>query len=223
MPREEMGDRIRQAREAVGLSQAELAERVAVSQPTVWEWENNQSQPKRFRVKRIAKALGRDSEWIERGSVPSYQKLSEDGEEVPVIGAVQAGAWMEAYQLPKEDWTYMTLPSDPRYPGIPRYGLKNEGPSMNKRLEPGGTWVFVRYEDIRQEPQAGQYVVAERVRRDGLVEATCKRLAADGAGKLWLWPESTDPRHQAPLALDGDQETAEIRLIGRVTRIVGDV
>ncbi len=222
MPGQTLGDRIKVAREHLGLSQLQLAEKVGVSQPTVFEWEKNESQPKRFRVERIAKALGKTTEWLERGNTPQAysQELSET---VRIIGSVQAGAWMEAYQLPEQEWEEMSLPSDPRFPGINRYGLKNVGPSMNKKLEDGGTWVFVRYEDVSRQPEAGQYVIAERVRKDGLVEATCKRLMADAAGKLWLWPESTDPRFQAPIPLDGDKETEEIRLIGRVTRIVSDM
>ena len=48
-----------------------------------------------------------------------------------VRGAVQAGNWREAVELPREEWTFFDLPADERYPGIERFLLKVNGPSMS--------------------------------------------------------------------------------------------
>lgn len=205
------------------MSQEALAEAVRVSQPTVWEWEANKSTPKRFRVKSIASALQTTPEWIERGDVSAKAKYETLTVVVPIIGSVQAGAWMEAYQLPEGEWEIMHLPADSRFPGITRYGLRVAGPSVNKIAEDGGVIVFVRYDEIGLDPKDTDYVIVERIRRDGLVEATCKQLRADRSGKMWLWPDSTDPRHQTPLTLEGDGEVAEIRIVGRVIKTVKDL
>lgn len=138
---------------------------------------------------------------------------------VLVIGKVQAGAWAEAYQFPEGEWLEMRLPVDPRYAGIPRYGLVNEGLSMNRICRPGGLWIFVRLHDLTGiGAQAGNYVIVERVRSDGLVEATAKKLEVR-AGKTWLCPDTDVPGFE-PFPLDGGTDIEEVRVVGLVTDVV---
>jgi DNA-binding XRE family transcriptional regulator len=50
--------RIRELREALGLTQEDLAHRVGVNRDTIWRWETGQSIPqRRFRVS-LARRLG---------------------------------------------------------------------------------------------------------------------------------------------------------------------
>lgn len=155
-----------------------------------------------------------------------YAKYERADMKIPIIGQVQAGTFSEAYQLPEEDWTYMSMPADSRFPGIPRYALKNKGNSMNKVCRPGGLWVFVRYMDLTgQGPAVGNYVIVE-CHRDGLVEATAKRFELDKNGKPMLMPESDDPAFK-PISLtemDGaDPEYDSVVVVGRVLDIVNRV
>lgn len=138
---------------------------------------------------------------------------------IPVIGEVQAGAWREAFELPESEWSEMRLPADPMYPGVPRYALRNVGESMNRECAHGGLWVFVKFADLTGVgPQPGDYVIVRRVRHDGMIEATCKRLEIR-AGKPWLCPDSTDPSFEA-FPIEGDGEVEEIVVFGLVTDIV---
>lgn len=163
--------------------------------------------------------LNISSERVKRAE-DNYTSLTEI---VYVIGSVQAGAWKEACQLPEEEWTEMRLPSDRRFPGITRYALKNQGYSMNRVCRDGGFWVFVRYTDLPgQGPDVGHYVIVERRRTDGLVEATAKRFQLDSAGVPMLYPESDDPSFQ-PFPLIGGPEIEEICIIGRVVDIINPV
>lgn len=165
------------------------------------------------------KALGSTTEGLH--TADGYKPLPEP---VYVIGSVQAGAWREAYQLPEGEWKLMHLPEDDRFPGIPRFGLKNIGNSMDKVCRPGGTWVFIRFADV---PGLGlevdKYFIVERCHKDGTVEATAKKLGMGPDKALWLYPESDDPSYRPfPLA-DGDPNVEEIRVIGRVVDIVNRV
>jgi transcriptional regulator with XRE-family HTH domain len=49
---------IRELREAWGWTQAELANRVEVSESTVYAWENGRAQPTRAHLAKLAEALG---------------------------------------------------------------------------------------------------------------------------------------------------------------------
>lgn len=118
----------------------------------------------------------------------------------------------------------MTLPADPRYPGVKRYALQNCGASMNRACRDGGKWIFVRYFDLTgQGPSPGQYVIVERRRKDGMVEATAKLFKMGPDGKPWLYPESDDPSFQPIPLTDGDGEVDSIEVIGRVTDIINHV
>ena len=55
-----VGARIRAAREAIGISQMELAERLEVEQGTVSRWENGDREPRLTTLAAIAAALDQD-------------------------------------------------------------------------------------------------------------------------------------------------------------------
>lgn len=137
---------------------------------------------------------------------------------VPVVGSVRAGAWAESYLLPEWERTEMQLPEDPRFPGVPRYALRNDGESMNKVCRNGGTWVYVQLMDlIGVGPRPGDYVIVERKRDDEMIEATCKRLEVR-AGRPWLVPQSSDPSFEAfPVDPEPGSGVIEVRVVGLVT------
>ena len=123
---------------------------------------------------------------------------------VAVRGFVQAGEWQEAVEVSEQYWTFVTVPVDDRYEGIPRFGLEVRGRSMDNVYPPGTILICVHVEALQEPPADRDRVVVYRY-RDGEVEATCKRLVIDDDGTPWLWPDSSDPRHQAPIPTDGDE------------------
>jgi transcriptional regulator with XRE-family HTH domain len=63
-----IGDRIRLARKDAGLSQADLAVKVGVSQPSVANWESGVHDPRRLMLGKIAGALKVSPEWLASGA-----------------------------------------------------------------------------------------------------------------------------------------------------------
>lgn len=61
------GQRIREKREALGLSQEKLAHEVQVTRNTVASWENKDVIPKGETLDKLALALGITADWILRG------------------------------------------------------------------------------------------------------------------------------------------------------------
>ncbi|MCJ2183395.1 helix-turn-helix domain-containing protein [Novosphingobium sp. 1949] len=55
---ESLGERIHRLRKLRGLTQGELANRLGVSKPTVWAWEQGRARPIEERMSGIAEALG---------------------------------------------------------------------------------------------------------------------------------------------------------------------
>jgi transcriptional regulator with XRE-family HTH domain len=60
-----MSARIKEARQARGWSQQELAERVSVSQPTIVHWEQGTHTPRHLALARLADALGVSRQWLQ--------------------------------------------------------------------------------------------------------------------------------------------------------------
>lgn len=63
-----IGDRIKTARKATGLSQTDLAMRVGVTQPAVANWESGVHDPRRLMLAKIADALCVSAEWLGGGA-----------------------------------------------------------------------------------------------------------------------------------------------------------
>jgi len=65
-----IGDRIKQKRTLLGLSQDALAKRVGVARPTLTFWENNEKNPGSNYIVSLAESLGVGAEWLLTGIEP---------------------------------------------------------------------------------------------------------------------------------------------------------
>jgi len=61
-PAESLGARLNRLRKEQGLSMADLANRLGVSKPTVWAWEQGRSRPVDSRIAALAEALGAEEQ-----------------------------------------------------------------------------------------------------------------------------------------------------------------
>lgn len=64
-----LGDKIKIAREALGLNQSDLAERIGVEPATVSRWETGAVRPRTKKIKKIAQMLERPVEWFQEPTV----------------------------------------------------------------------------------------------------------------------------------------------------------
>lgn len=190
-----VGRRIYELRRALGLNQADFAKIVRVEQATVSRWESDKQLPEAPALVRLAKMANKSVEDF-LGQVELKATFTIN---VPVIGAVQAGTWLEATEWPADKQYSVTVIYRQEYVNARRFGLEVRGPSMNRHYPEGTILDCVSLYDLRQPLVSGQRVIVERRRADGLREATCKEYVIDRDGKAWLWPRSDHPEHQQPL------------------------
>jgi len=138
---------------------------------------------------------------------PGLREVDEDmpiarPHRLVVRGDVQAGDWRDAIEWPEADWQTFSISGLSPKPNAaqPAFGLLVRGVSMNLVFPPGTILVCVRYADLGCPPSAGDHVVCQQRRRDGLVEATIKELTHSASG-WWLQPHSDSPAHQRALPL----------------------
>ncbi|MCL1496233.1 hypothetical protein CO583_01745 [Parasaccharibacter sp. TMW2.1882] len=131
---------------------------------------------------------------------------------IPVIGAVQAGVFSEALEVPDDERYSVSYPTDDGYPAsLNRYALEVKGQSMNRVFPEGSVVCVIDYSELGRPPETGDFAVVRR--RDPYgpgVEATIKALQILDDGSACLWPQSTDPNFQQPIILKApDLETPD--------------
>lgn len=155
----ELGEIIRQARQARGLRVADLAVMLGVKQPTVSNWEAGRRKVPPEYLEKLQAILGISDEVIEQALGQPRAVL------IPVVGEVKAGA--AGYALDAWRWLWV----DPRlYPGA-TFAVQVWGDSM---------WPTLRDGDIAVCREAGE-VVSGGIYVVGVEDhATVKRLKRVG-------------------------------------------
>ncbi|MEL6688662.1 MAG: helix-turn-helix transcriptional regulator [Pseudomonadota bacterium] len=69
----DLARRLKDRRKKMGLSQAELAHKIDVSQPTIANWERGGHTPRQDALQRIAAALDTDPSWLLSGELPAWK------------------------------------------------------------------------------------------------------------------------------------------------------
>ena len=169
------GSRVKKRREAIGMSQPELAKAAGITQPTVSNIESGRNKGSTFAVQ-LATALKVSPHWLATGRGPKELNNISDGliirATVPLISWTTAGKWGEVQDpLPPggaEEWIATTATVSPA-----AFALRIIGDSMEPRI-PDGSIVII-------DPQApyshGKIVLAKRTMDQ---EATLKQLWYDG-------------------------------------------
>jgi SOS-response transcriptional repressor LexA len=205
-----LAERVAQAREARGWSQAELARRISarrrvrgkgdVLQQSVNQLEQGGVGAPRYLVE-LAEALEVDIAWLSgHGAAPASLKPHPGIVRVPLVSWVEAGGLADTVDpyLPGEaaEW----LPVAHQHDNL--IALRVKGQSMD-RLAPEGTVIIVDLSD-RALIDGKHYVF----RHEG--RATFKTWRKGPPPRLE--PQSTDPDYQPILPLDG------VEVVGRVIR-----
>lgn len=84
---ETLQQRLKRAREDAGLTQAEVARKVGISQPTYWALENKPDTGSKH-LRKVADAIGVRVRWLDTGEGPRYKgelELSQAEEDIILI------------------------------------------------------------------------------------------------------------------------------------------
>lgn len=148
----DVGRRIKHARQALGLSQAQLAKHMAVSQPTVANWEKGSHAPRHGALGRLAVALETPAAWL----------LGDTQSAAPTqLGHMHAGHTAEIHHVPLINWPdtiesidrgqilgYVAASTTARRP----FAMLVDSPQMLSHFEKDATVIFDRAIDDAREP-----------------------------------------------------------------------
>ncbi len=213
-----MGERIREKRKELGLSQYKLSQMVGVNRVTLTGWESDLYQPNGANLQALSEALQCDPVWLVSGKGSQEQKTTVKPEvfnvkKVPLLSWVQAGSWTTTEPgLTENDateWVYTTaLVSDDSF------ALRVRGDSMtavSERLSiPEGSVIIVEPNITDATDINGKIVVAYI---NGGTEATLKKFVND-------WPHRyLVPLNPAYKVIECDENC---RIVGLVKQVVMD-
>lgn len=173
-------NRLKSARKSTGITQADLAKQVGVSQATIANIENGRNKAS-TEVLSLAKILCVSPDWLATGkgsrelaNTSSAPPLST----VPLISWVAAGFWADVIDNnPAGQGEAISTSYQARRH---TFALRVQGDSMEPRF-PEGCIIIVEPDE---QAAPGKFVV---VRQNGDSEATFKQLIQDG-GTLYLKP-----------------------------------
>lgn len=131
-----------------------------------------------------------------------------------MIGFVEAGKWNEACQLPESEWRELYYSKSKALDGKRIFALGVKGNSMNKRFPPETTTLICCHiEDYPLPIENGDYVIAQRISKDGLCESTVKKYSRMDDGVIILEAESTDPRYTNIVVSEDGKEYSIIAVV----------
>jgi len=176
-----IGDRVKSKREALNLTQVELAARIGTSQQSIEQLEGGKTKRPRY-LPELSVALDVTVDWLVHGT--PEQEISNltpyrASNKYPVISKVQAGCWAEAVEAYSIKDIDVWLESDASIHGE-GFWLEVEGDSMTAPIGlsiPEGTFVLF---DTGRDPANGNLVIAKLSDSN---EATFKKLIIDGGQK----------------------------------------
>ncbi len=204
-----------------GLKPYALARAAGVSASTITRPLNDPTfkfTPKPITLAKIAKAAGIPLP----GALAVAAKVRPEATELPLIGPVQAGAWLMIDDTAQDEPTYLTAVVDRRYPHAAQWLREVRGDSMNERgIFPGDLAHIVDLPGTGVNLNSGMVVEVTRSRDGGgLREITLKEVEMTPRGVV-LWPRSLNPKWKDPVRLDdGSGTDIEVRITGLLLQTI---
>lgn len=207
MKAEDIYARIQERLKAVGMNSTSASKAAGITHDAIrnikrYAEENSGKLPTVRTLSKLAVPLQTTASWLMSGegenNVVRVESPIAQNEQlgvtyIPVVGFVQAGAWMAIPDL-SDPLDYIPYEAS-QYAERDLFALRVFGNSMNKYYPDGSVVVCVNA--IAAGVREFDRVVLVRDDGTGKLETTLKEIVAGEHG-FEFWPRSTDPAHQEP-------------------------
>jgi phage repressor protein C with HTH and peptisase S24 domain len=222
----EIGKRIRELREVLGLTQKQFGERIGKSWRTVQDWEAGKSSIPDHTLRFISSTFGVSYEWLKTGQGEMWEKkekaLLEELEaktrevleklvRIPVVGRAGAGFPESPADMEAVGWV---LVSKETFQKGGKFSVQVHGDSMEPTLHDGDFVVFKAYVGDGADIPNGKVVVV----RNHSGELIVKRLTRIN-GLIVL--TSDNPKY--PPVPPEQIKTEDLRIVGVAIKIVREI
>lgn len=195
-------ERLRALRAKKGVSQAEIAKRIYISQPAYAKYELGTSTPNPETLAAIAEILGCTTDYL-LGKSPNSAR--PEYIRIPVLGRVAAGIPIDAIE---EIIDYEDISAEMAAGGAEYFGLQIKGDSMEPKIGNGDIVIVRKQPDV----ESGEIAVV-LVNGD---DATVKRVKKSAAGITLI---ANNPAYDPVFYSNEDIEKLPVAILGRVVEL----
>lgn len=199
-----VGERIKEIRTQIGMSQVEFADKIDVSKQTLYKYENNIITNIPSDKVEAAASIGGVTPAFLMGWDESSRRNPNKGVAINVYGRVAAGIPFEMI----EDIIDTEEISEEMAKTGEFFGLQIHGDSMEPRMADGDVVIVKRQDDA----ETGDTVIATVNGTD----ATCKRLKKYRDGIELI---ATNPSYQPIFYSNEEIESKPVRIIGKIVEL----
>lgn len=210
-------DRLRQVIKDRGTTARAVSRAISDNDTLVRDILSGKSRnPRSDTMAKIADHLGVPVSELVPSGEGAMPEIPERFAELPMLGPVQAGAWLLIDDLSQEEPPTYPAAYDRRYPQARQWLREVQGDSMNARnIFAGNLAHIVELISSGVNLNTGMVVEVTRTRDGGaLREITLKEVEVTDQGKILLWPRSTNPRWKDPITLDDVAGDLEVEVTG---------
>lgn len=203
-----IGERIKEIRQQIDMSQVEFADRINVSKQTLYKYENNIiTNIPSDKIEAVAKLCNVSPSYIMGWNAKNDEKnVTPKSVTINVLGRVAAGLPIEAMEnIIDTEEISLEMARTGEF-----FGLQIHGDSMEPRIYDGDV-VIVRQQD---DAESGEIVIALVNGSD----ATCKRLIKYANGISLM---SLNSKYEPMMFSNSEIEEKPVKIIGKVVELRG--
>lgn len=199
-------NKLAEMREKAGLTQAQLAEKIGVTQQTIWYYEKGRREMKSGVLIALSKALGctvSDLLGLDPSAKGIVDIVRSKSHQLPIVGRMAAGEAREAIE--QRDRTH-PVPSELYDGNEDSVWVEIAGNSMNKLFADGTLVLINRRKEVLNGDVAAVFINGDDV--------TIKRVYFE-PGAIRLHPESYDPEYRDRVIRENDPDAPEVYIFGK--------
>lgn len=189
-------ERLKELREAGGLSQQKLAALLGVGQSTVGMWESGKNKPESGTLIKLSEIFGVSVDYLIGNDRPRTQ--------IPVLGRVAAGVPIDAVETVLD---YEEIPEEMGAQGE-YFALQIKGDSMEPRMSEGDVVIVRRQQDV----ESGNIAIVLVNGND----AACKKLMKHANGVSLI---SFNPAYPPMFYTNQEVRDKPVTILGRVVEL----
>ena len=196
-----LGYTIKSLRKSKGWTQAELGEKLGVSDKTISSWEKGRTEPDLNALVQLSDVLGASVHKISEVPWELMKATTSQSQWIPVLGRVAAGIPLG---MIKDIIDYEEIPNSMG----DCFALRIQGDSMSPDIVNGSTVIVRKQDDV----ESGEIAIVS-VNGD---DATCKRVIKHSLG-VTLAP--INPCYEPMVFSNEEIEYMPIRVLGKVVEV----
>ena len=197
-------NRLKEARNRVGISQKEIAKQLFISQQAYAKYETGSSTPNPETLNKIANILNTSVDYLLGNSSSPDIKEKEKGVKIPVLGYVAGGVPIEAIE-DIIDWE--EIPESMARRGE-YFGLQIKGHSMEPKICEGDIVIVRKQPDIESSEVAIVIVNGD--------EGTCKKVVKHSNGISLI---SFNPTYEPIFYTADEVNSLPVTILGKVVEL----